>query len=557
MSLKMISSQSLSLFSDNKEYGDYLKDLAKPKNFNFLFVDSQNGRIKQANRLTFFFIKFIDCFTGQARTSSSKLASAILKLINFGVDHQWMNKKRFEVIEKLSKKIILSQSQASQPDCQCEELDQTIVRLQKHLFAPNNDHKDLPERPQTVSNSITELSAKMTSLSGNTSAENDFLPPLKNPHQIALVGSQAAQKEDVAVKTSNVSINNKSNKNGLRANVIKGLGMVCLLGLVVYMIAKTSNFEVTGADLVDTSNPLDSTSIGKGATNVGEYKAGGPLVIPTSPQSQSIFSNMQGIESSQSILSCPTNEMTCNQDNLESSLNYLCTPGKHTIKSVVVGSRAAELNAVQTKMKTEIALKKFENALYQPGNIHLIPRECREAADEAANEIFSRYLDKYRHCGLNEKNAINWSNGDFRKGVTYIYTTENQWNTWTIQVVVETNGLLKDDKYLPPSVTAYHELMHAEETPLLASEKHGQDGVELLTSLTTTIQLDEVFKKCKKLDLSTEVDYQKTLKIDHISIPIGKVANCYRTLTQSFGSLVNAVLSSESINFIKTGICNI
>lgn len=155
---------------------------------------------------------------------------------------------------------------------------------------------------------------------------------------------------------------------------------------------------------------------------------------------------------------CPTNEMTCNQDNLQSSLNYLCKPGMHTIKSVVVGSRAAELS---------------------------------------------------------------------------------------------------DDKYLPPSITAYHELMHVEETSLLTPEKYGEDGVELLTSLTTTMQLDEAFKKCKKLDLSTEVDYQKSLKIDDISISIGRVANCYRTLSQSFGSLVNAVLSIESISFLKTGICKI
>ena len=32
--------------------------------------------------------------------------------------------------------------------------------------------------------------------------------------------------------------------------------------------------------------------------------------------------------------------------------------------------------------------------------------------------------------------------GDFRKGVTYVHDLENEWNTWKVQAVVETNGLL-------------------------------------------------------------------------------------------------------------------
>lgn len=54
MSLKTISFGIAASFFDNYEYCEYLEDLAKPKNFNFLFVDSNDGRIKQANSLTFF-----------------------------------------------------------------------------------------------------------------------------------------------------------------------------------------------------------------------------------------------------------------------------------------------------------------------------------------------------------------------------------------------------------------------------------------------------------------------------------------------------------------------
>ena len=64
-------------------------------------------------------------------------------------------------------------------------------------------------------------------------------------------------------------------------------------------------------------------------------------------------------------------------------------------------------------IKSESILKKFEDSLYQPENIRLIPKECKEVSDEVANEMFSRYLDRYRHCGLNEKNAIDWSQRRF------------------------------------------------------------------------------------------------------------------------------------------------
>lgn len=258
----------------------------------------------------------------------------------------------------------------------------------------------------------------------------------------------------------------------------------------------------------------------------------------------------------QALLKCPTDETICKNDNLESSLNYLCYPGKHTIKSVVVGTRADELRAVKAKMKTEPILKEFENSLYQPENINLIPNKCQKIADEIANRRFARYLDKYRHCGLNEANAIAWSDWKFREGVTNIITIENEWNTWNVHAIVQKNGHLKSGKYLPPGITAYHELMHVEEIPKLFKNTNNESGDELLPTLTTLMQLDEVFKSCKNLEMSREVDYQQIIKVYKVALPLGKIANCYRSLTKNLGRLVDAVLSNESLNFLKTGTCN-
>lgn len=339
----------------------------------------------------------------------------------------------------------------------------------------------------------------------------------------------------------------KSQENFSLRSFFKFVLLVTVLTSVGRLIKNLENFP-NNSIVIGPNEPMPMISLPKDSTDIGPNEYIPTIRLPK---------DFTDIGSNEPMLSCPSNEMTCNKDDLQSSQNYLCRPGYHSIKSVVAGSRAAELNAVKAMIKSDTTLKKLETSLYREENVELIPKECREVADEVASEMFSRYIDKYRHCGLNEKNAIRWSPWDFRQGVTYVSDLENEWNTWHIQSIVAKNGLLGKNRYFPPGIVAYHELMHIEETPLFAPEKYHQDGVELLTSLTTTMQLDEAFKKCKKLDLSTEVDYQKNLKIDDISIPIGKLANCYRILNKNFGSLVNAVLSSKSISFLKTGVCEI
>lgn len=260
----------------------------------------------------------------------------------------------------------------------------------------------------------------------------------------------------------------------------------------------------------------------------------------------------------QETLKCPTNEISCNRDNSESLFNYLCRPGHHTIKSVVVGTRADELLAVKAKMKSEQVLKKFEDALYRRENTRLIPNECKWIADDFSEQVFSKYLDKYRHCGLNERNAV--SREGYQSGLAQIILDGGIFHeTWRIETSVRADGFSKEfpDEYIPPAIAAYHELMHVEEIPRLSQKTGRVAGDELLTSLTTLMQLDEAFKKCKRLDLSKEVDYHK-LKIDDIKIPLGRVANCFRSLTKKFNNqLFKALISPQSVNFLKTGICKL
>lgn len=232
---------------------------------------------------------------------------------------------------------------------------------------------------------------------------------------------------------------------------------------------------------------------------------------------------------------CPTNELTCDESNPQSSLNYLCSPGSHTVKSAVVGSRGEERRAVGAKIIKEPVLAELEDSLFSFYNSYVIPDECREIAGRIADETFSRYIDKYRHCGLNETNAVHRLNYSSRTE-TLIYDR----STWH---VFSTVG--KDEA----GFGLTHQLMRLEEIAKLSRGRWWQraEGDELLPSLNTLIQVDEAIKKCKDIELSTEVDYNLSFK----SIPLGKVANFYRDLTARIGTVAGALLSPESISFLK------
>lgn len=245
-------------------------------------------------------------------------------------------------------------------------------------------------------------------------------------------------------------------------------------------------------------------------------------------------------------LTCPTNELTCDESNLESKLNYLCSPGKHTKKSVVVGKRAKERKAVNAKVKEEPLLKEFEYSLNQAMNYFPIPDECKEMSEKVASLAFSGYIEKYRHCGLNETNAIDWRTEPPHENRVSVIG-EGIWRV---------HAFGPKHHSFPSGLTAIKLLMQVEETDNVPPGWRIREGGDLLLStLTAVMHVDEVVKLCKNTELFSEVDYQKTIKANEISIPVGKVANCYRSLTKTHGSLVDALLSPKSIRFIRTGIC--
>lgn len=200
------------------------------------------------------------------------------------------------------------------------------------------------------------------------------------------------------------------------------------------------------------------------------------------------------------------------------NLTSLWQPGVHTLDSPVVGSRAHERMAISLKAKEEPLLRDFENAL----NEYTYPNEC------GAYGEFSKYLDKYREYGLTEENIFYWTNEEYARDQLVIFDPKNRWSPWR----VEAQAVSRNSRF-----AAIHLLMRVEEiTRGVSLWRTREFDNRLLPTLTTLMLVDET---CKNSD-----EY------------IGKVASCYRFLKAKFGNLATAVLSRESITFLKTGICD-
>jgi len=135
-----------------------------------------------------------------------------------------------------------------------------------------------------------------------------------------------------------------------------------------------------------------------------------------------------------------------------------------------------------------------------------------------------------------------------------------------------------DQRYFPPGVAAIHELMHVQENcgvrleECMVVKQSGFRSFEHLTTLKTLILNDEIHKKVHNIAMEEVVDYEnRGYRIEiplpgydpsgdyenwdkytvRKFVPIGKIANFYRDLEKSFGNLAKALVSSESLDFLR------
>lgn len=253
----------------------------------------------------------------------------------------------------------------------------------------------------------------------------------------------------------------------------------------------------------------------------------------------------------------PTISSLFKRTSLADQLNFQYHPGRHTVKSPVVATRAGELIAVKKAIRSEAVLAKLQDAIYKSEFIYLIPTSKKDQADAIAREIFLKYISKYASHGCTEKNIVDWTYSGMpgcASNKTHIYDLENAWNTWCVHVIVEgRHGKHNEEygRYLPPHVVAYHEIMHAEETLLRARKIiDKENGIELLTTTKTIILVDTIYKKIHGISEAKEVDYNKFIVLNGRKIKLGRFANFYREQETKLGKLYLALISPRSIQFL-------
>lgn len=261
------------------------------------------------------------------------------------------------------------------------------------------------------------------------------------------------------------------------------------------------------------------------------------------------------------IVFSPNMQAASSESNAEHKLklqrenNFVAKPGRHTLDSAVVASRVTEIELIKSKQAECPELVDFEKALYKPENIFLIPQEKSNEAEEIAKRRFSEYVEKYSDNGATINNVVQWAHTGMPgagSNKMHIYDTENEWNTWTLHAVVEDQGGIRGNFYLPKYVVAFHELMHVEETPKGVPESYEQGELsELLTTVKTILLQDEVYKEIYNIPVETEVDYRRDITWKGRQVAIGGLANFYRNLEEKYDNIGLALSSKESLDYIS------
>lgn len=258
------------------------------------------------------------------------------------------------------------------------------------------------------------------------------------------------------------------------------------------------------------------------------------------------------------------------ENPLTDSLNFQNKPGNHTKKSPVVGSRAPELVAFKQAMSshpgvlTDLDKIFSRETSYKDGSykdvFYLIPLSEQAPADAWAEKLFSTYIAKYEKDGITAQNMINWTEGfsaDSNK--LFAYNLENPWNTWRLQPTVQPtdkgydhDNNVRDGLYLPPHLIALNLVLQMEEMPLGADPSIQQEqGHELVANIQTLIFLDGIYKKMHGIEENSVVHYGH-IDINGKQISLGEFANFYRELEATHGKLYQALISPESIAFLKS-----
>ncbi len=233
-------------------------------------------------------------------------------------------------------------------------------------------------------------------------------------------------------------------------------------------------------------------------------------------------------------------------------------PGYYSLDSAVLGSRSNELNEMVALAEEHRDVGRFDDALREQWRKYafIIPLERAQEAEDIARSILEKHLDQYKKEGITIDSVVQRDPHFDNPGRFQVYEASAQ-SPWYATVLVRKGGNYRGNGYLPESVAVLHEYQHAQEVvpgrPKFSSSPSGNKGMELMTSLTTLITLDHIYKQLHQKNDREEVDHGASLQWGKFEVPIGMIANFYRDLQKEYGSLAKAIASPASIEFITAG----
>ena len=201
--------------------------------------------------------------------------------------------------------------------------------------------------------------------------------------------------------------------------------------------------------------------------------------------------------------------------------------------SSLLGSTSMAFAQMYQKHKKDPAYLWLEKELYTTDHFKMLPMNRRQEVEEISNALMQERLQKrFGWDKMQLESFLEEATGSFRN-VTFRYTTDNEWNNWTVNVSLLPDGVYDEEagKFFPRSLCALHELLHVQETFPGEGENYEQPLGELSTSIQDIVLSDFVYKKLNNIDLKEEIAYPQQKQ----SVNYGKLAVFFREMLQKYG----------------------
>lgn len=201
----------------------------------------------------------------------------------------------------------------------------------------------------------------------------------------------------------------------------------------------------------------------------------------------------------------------------------------------ILGSTSIVFRQVLKKYQEDPAYLWLEEVLYTSDHFKMLPIENRQEVEKLADAFMNKRLK--RRFGWNQQqiDAFLQDADTSFSSVTFCYDTNNEWNNWSVEVLLLTDGIYDEEnkELFPKSLCALHELLHVQD--IFPGQQDTNSTEDPLIELSTTFQdivlSDIIYKQLKGIDLLEVVSYpQKSKKVDY-----GKLAVFLHKMIQKYG----------------------